>query len=581
MVQPVILRFRGQPAGLGEGVETYQADVVAAPGRGWGGPFQSAGLKGHQIEAIRQHYRGYVSRYQRNGDSTFDQQELHLLRLLGNQLFEMLPETVQDRLRQVGANLALTLQFEPSAYPLLDLPWELVHDPAGYNFYALQGGGITRQLLPALPGREFTSPQSMLGLWAAPAGLPSLSSRQQFQPAPGHRGQPLKWLEGANSLEQLAQTLDDGLFDGLHLVAHGRPGLTFALGFVAADGSAQWLDSDRLATLLGHYPNLQLLYLDVCNGEGQDEGGLVAFVRGVGLPAVILMQDEMGQEAAGRMAQAFYQTLGKGATLGEAVTAGRRAIRIQGNDPIQWSIPALYTRPPTPKSQSASPLADWVLDQKLARLPLLWLGLALALLVGHLSYQLAMVGWDSLMAILLALPYLLEAGLLPIVIAVLTRSGQAQLQEKYQLTGRDWLPVLLQKYFGAFLWSAFAWLTIWLVWAGIYMGRMERGLAPAGKQSLWVMGLALVALAAHLGARQAIRQNLLFLQVGFVLFRKIFAAIFLFLFGFCLYLFVPLLILGGIYSLSNGWSLSADQREILFIAFVLFLTDMLYLAQSD
>lgn len=576
MVQPVILRFRGQPAGLGEGAESYQADVVAAPGRGWGGPFQSVGLAGQPVEEMRQLYRGYVSRHQKSGDMGLGQQELHLLRLLGNQLFEMLPETIQERLRQAGPSLALTFQFEPSAYPLLDLPWELLHDPAGHHFYALQGGGITRQLLPALPGREFTPPESPLGLWAAPAGLESLASRQQFEPAPG-RGQQFTWLEGANSLEQLQQALDNGFYDGLHVVAHGRAGVNFALGLAAGDGSPQWFDGDRLATLLNHYPTLQLLYLDVCNEEGQDAGGLVAFVRGAGLPAVILMQDKMGQEAAGRMAQAFYPALAKGLTLGEAVTAGRRAIRLQGNDPIQWSIPALYTRPPA-KTATSSPLADWFLDQNLSgQLPFLWLGLALALFVGYLSGYLAIVAWDSPSAVVSSLPYLLAANLLPIIMALVTRQGQAQLQEKYQLTGRSWLPVLLHKQFGAFLWSGFVWLTIWLVWVELYMGGMAGGMAPAGKQAVWFVGLSLTGLAAHIGARQAIRQNVLFLRVGFVLFREIGSAILLLLFGLLFYLLIPLLMLGVVYLLGNGLGLSAGQSQILFITLILGLATAFYL----
>lgn len=109
------------------------------------------------------------------------------------------------------------------------------------------------------------------------------------------------------------------------------------------------------------------------------------------------------------------------------------------------------------------------------------------------------------------------------------------------------------------------------------MAGLAGGLAPAGKQAFWFVGLSLTGLAAHIGARQAIRQNLLFLRVGFAFFRGFGSAILLLLFGLLFYLLIPLLMLGVVYLLGNGLGLSAGQSQILFITLILGLATALYL----
>jgi hypothetical protein len=264
------------------------------------------------------------------------------------------------------------------------------------------------------------------------------------------------------------------------------------------------------------------------------------------------MQDRMGQAAAGLLAAVFYREMGQGATPAEALARARSAVRVEQSDLIHWSVPALYTRQrlETP----GSPLADWILDE-VARPPVILnglLALVLVILIGHLSFALGHFRPDDWQT-WAALPALLVTSmLLPIIAAVMTTEGQAQIAGQYGLHNRDWLPFLFHKYFSAFVWTIPAWLVVWLVWFGIYWSGWGVHLPLVGRLVLWFSALLCVALAAHVGARQAIRQYPLFRRIGYSLFRNPLTDGLLLL--FCLFLppFAPLMLA---FSLLYLWTL--------------------------
>lgn len=542
---PVILQFHKQSVNAPDGGLTahYQVQVVRAPGQGWGGPMLTTGLDANQIRALRAAYRGFLVRQQARGEVAGEWTSFPLQQL-GDELFTALPESVQARLQQAqgyavarGGHLQITLLFDPSATGLLDLPWELLHDPHGRFFYTLRGEGITRNLL--LPTAPQTGapllPKATLGCWAEPAGLEALAERRRFAPAPGHAG-GFTWLQGPDSLGQVQRALETGAYDSLHLVAHGRTGSAwdFAIALEDGYGRAHWFGPQQLSLLLSHYPAIRFVYLDVCAaGDNQAiglaveeadampptaaPGGAAGQLLGAGVTAVVMMQDRISQAAAGQMAERFYQELAEGHTVAAAMTAARRAVQLQQGDVIHWSVPALYRQQPTP--QTTSKLADWVLD-KVATPPVLgglFAGLALAVLVGHLSFKLGQTRLNVLSEWVRLPPLLAACALLPLLAAVMTRAGQNQLAEKYGYHGRSWLPFLWHKYFSAFVWAMMAWWLLWFIWWGIYASGLAPG--PAARQVLWAAGLTGVALAAHIGARQAIRQDLLFRRVGFSLYH--------------------------------------------------------------
>lgn len=521
MTVHVVLHFRQSP-GWSETAEHYHVDVVRAPGSGWGGPLEAGGLDAGQVEAIHRLYAGYLRRRQAAAREALAWDDVEPLRAAGNQLFHSLPETVQQRLTQAqrraheqGEGLRLDLRFDPSARALLRLPWELLHQPERRTFFALQGEGLTRQLLlpGAAPLPASFRPRATLGLWAEPRDLQPLAERRAFAPAPGLDGD-VTWVEGADSLARLQQALDAAPCDSLHVVAHGRGGEAwrdFSLAFEDAGRRAQWVGADRLATLLAAYPALRLVYLDVCaSGEGIGSftpGGLAVDLLQASVPSVVVMQHDVAQQAAGLLAYHFYRALARGETMAAALARGRRAVRVEQDDPVHWSVPALYLRqslpPPADEGDRA---ADWLLDRLAPTHVTRFLTmLSLFLLVAHLSFAFAGAAPG-----LVTVALLVQSVLLPALGALLMRKGHQRLAEEAGLQGRAWLPALQDKYFGAAVWALFCWLVVAVAGMGLVWGGLWPRLGAGGRQALWAVALLSVAAAGYVGGRQGLRQHRLF-----------------------------------------------------------------------
>jgi len=66
-----------------------------------------------------------------------------------------------------------------------------------------------------------------------------------------------------------------------------------------------------------------------------------------GIPAVVAMQYEVLDKHAAAFSQMFYTTLASGASVDEAVWAGRQAmLGISNQDDVEWGVPVLYMRSP-------------------------------------------------------------------------------------------------------------------------------------------------------------------------------------------------------------------------------------------
>lgn len=531
---PVILRFRAQ---LSHSVETegYHIDVIRSPGGGWGGPFLPEGLDDAHIAALRQMYRAYIERQLMASQQPVDERSIEALRVAGSQLFRALPETAQDRLHQAqsiarrnGKSVEIILAFEASARPLLSLPWELLHNPEGRYFYALRGGGITRQLwLPSAPGAVPAScPHALLGVWAEPQGMESLAVRENYRPSPEAQDE-FVWISGKDTLGQLRQHLTEEPHDGLHIVAHGRSGENwsdFSLAFVAENGHVHWISPDQLAVCLSDYPQLRFVYLDVCastvSGAKDDgdylPGGLASALIGMGIPAVVAMQEQISQEVAGHFADTFYDELSRGMSLPQAMTSARRAARISLDDPIQWSIPALYmAQQPLDERDAGLRIVDEVLNrvERLFRPHhlLLLVTLLFAGYVSHIFTKTSLVedfDWR-----IFGLP-VVQSMLLPTLGAASMRAGQRKLGEDYGLDRSGWLGVLLSKYTRAAVWAWMWWCLVWLGWLILAWIGLLGNMGVIGRGFAWgVASLGLIA-AGYTGARQSMRQSHLFLRVG-------------------------------------------------------------------
>jgi len=465
------------------------------------------------------------------------ERDLEPLRVVGSQLFNILPESVQARLhhaqavaQEKGKGLAITMAFDTTAQPLLSLPWELLYNPEGRYFFGLRGGGITRQLwMPVAPRRAaVASSQKSLGLWAEPGDVESLSARRGYHPSPDY-DDGFTWITGQDSMGQLTRALESENFDGLHIVAHGRLGSSWhdlVLALVDERGQPDWVSPDQLTVLLADYPGLGFVYLDVCAsaepGHQNDEtrspldyswSNLASDLLGHGIPAVVAMQDSISQDAAGLVAQTFYAERANGATLSQALTRARREVRLQLDDPVHWSIPTLYsqTKPPQ-KSNIFTRMADFLLDHIAA---VLQPGLLLVLSAVILANQLARYLSRSATAIDSWLP-LAPAVVLSVLLVLLgawsMQSGYQRLRDLFGTDKRQWLRILLKKYLVASVWGFMWWFYVWsgwliLTWFGI--GDMLDGAARTRVWSMFMLGLFG---ASYVGARQSIRQSILFLH---------------------------------------------------------------------
>ncbi len=558
----IILQFSQQSSSVAgeDGDEQYHVAVKQAPGQGWGGPIAGKDMDSGEIETIRLLYRKFIARQQRM-DNSIDERDTHILRIIGDKLYQALPESVQIRLdkalviaRSQSRPLLITLLFEPSAENLLALPWELLHHKNGRFFFALQGGGIVRQLsLPPdwNPHSDF-HPHNILGLWAEPDGISPMDERRATGPSPDHPSS-IQWRQGGDSLAQLQEAAATGEFDSLHLTAHGRFGNNWGNFTIALEdeyGRPHWISAEQLTTMLQQYPAFHFIYLDVCGGDpiaaNAQPGGLARQLLGMGLAGVIIMQDAMGQAASGTAARAFYRAMGQGEGMETAVTAARIAIRLQEDDIIHWSIPALY-QPPRPPRQHTL-WADWILDHLIPNenLSLALPIMVLLFLIAYLSNKLAQINlhqpsdWAMLPALLIA------TTLISLLTAVSTTQDQARIGTLYSLNGRKWLPFLIHKYFSAALWPMFIWIAGWGIWLWLYLAGWGTQLPQLARQLIWMFILTGIATASHVGTRQTIRQSILFLKVGTVAFPNKFINYGLLLFILFTTPFLPVLFAGAI-----------------------------------
>ncbi|MCB0158242.1 MAG: CHAT domain-containing protein [Caldilineaceae bacterium] len=133
----------------------------------------------------------------------------------------------------------------------------------------------------------------------------------------------------------------------VHFTGHGMWDEAQQLGFLALendDGSAAWIDSTALSTLL-RSRNVQLVVLMACEG-GQSGtsrwAGLAQALVQYGIPAVIAMSAPLSTQGAELFTENFYRALAAGDSLDQATAAGRQALLLQPG--AEWAVPALFSR---------------------------------------------------------------------------------------------------------------------------------------------------------------------------------------------------------------------------------------------
>src|SRR5581483_9303292 len=272
----------------------------------------------------------------------------------------------------------LEVVFRSAEPGLLGLPWELMRDGSGP--VALGQGGISRSLPVAdgagtleVPGGQLR----VLMVIARPDGINDVGYQMVARPLlerlDAVRGEVHLTVLRPPTFDALRQTVQQAAeagepFHVVHFDGHGvLPGRTAGggaaiggrppmmsgtgeglLAFEQPDGGgAEDVTASKVAAVLAQ-GRVPVVVLNACQsgavGKELEASVATALLR-AGCAAVVAMAYSVYAVAAAEFMAAFYEAVFAGASVGEAVTAGRRR---------------LFGRDGGPSPRGDMPLADWV-----------------------------------------------------------------------------------------------------------------------------------------------------------------------------------------------------------------------------
>ena len=251
---------------------------------------------------------------------------------------------------QQSTSLRLVLEFEQNAHDLAIMPWEYIYYPdsgreRGFFLatrsrlilarHALLDQGLIEglkreerplRILIVVSKPERDEPDGeVLGIVDAEPAVEAIEKLKR---------------EGVNTIvtDKLLQPTKSTLIEKvvkfrphvLHFIGHGRQreqGGALALVREDDEKIASWISDEALADIFANYHLPRLIFLHAC--EGAYSKSYKGF-RGIALqliyskvPAVVAMQYQIDNRVGNLFAQAFYQALGEGNRIDEAVQAGR------------------------------------------------------------------------------------------------------------------------------------------------------------------------------------------------------------------------------------------------------------------
>jgi tetratricopeptide (TPR) repeat protein len=309
---------------------------------------------------------------------------------------------------QRARDKGLEVVFRSADPSLLGLPWELMRDGAGP--VALTAGGISRSLpladgagTLAVPGGRLR----VLMVICRPAGAADVGYQMVARPLlerlDAIRGEVDLTVLRPPTFDALRETLMSAAASGepfhmVHFDGHGvmpghsagggvagaRPGMLASVGegvlaFEQPGGGSDLVGASKIAAVVagGKVP---LVVLNACQsgavGKELEASVATALLR-AGCAAVVAMAYSVYAVAAAEFMAAFYESLFTGASVGQAVTTGRRRLfdhdgrpSPKGDMPLaDWLVPVHYMRKEVhfPQAATARPTAapslDTALDQ--------------------------------------------------------------------------------------------------------------------------------------------------------------------------------------------------------------------------
>lgn len=278
-------------------------------------------------------------------------------RLLFAMLFQRSVGALYERLRR---DRPLRIQF--AADSLIEIPWELLHD--GTRFLALTadvsiarclGGRVLQSQSPS------TSPFRVLLTISSPTGLLAIdreSERHTVEDAVASR-QALGLLQldvapdgTMATLRRMIRNavLENRPYDAWHFAGHGRydpQARRSVIALTRDNGDVHWIGGPELATIFGGSPALRTAVLKSCEGARGDVAAqwcdLVPVFLASGTESVVAMRFELSYDASAAFDREFYGALADGASMDEAVAAGRGGILDRSNC-AEWITPVIFRR---------------------------------------------------------------------------------------------------------------------------------------------------------------------------------------------------------------------------------------------
>lgn len=272
---------------------------------------------------------------------------------------------------QPDAALRLRLDITESAAELAALPWEFLFwrgTPVGTQIQTL----LVRDLASIdFGGRE---PLAMAGkprvLLVIPRGsdLQTDRERDRVLSILNKAEIPCDVVEGRVTLQRVDDVLAERDYHILHFIGHGdaevgedgrlQGRLRFNTPWVTDEAvDVDWVEDDRIQSLLSSYRSLRLVILNACEGgetgvsEGERSGrgfvGMAPAILRAGVPAVVAMQYKIGDSVAIQFAETFYKRLTSERWAGEvdrAVAMARNACYLGSRDDRGFATPVLFLR---------------------------------------------------------------------------------------------------------------------------------------------------------------------------------------------------------------------------------------------
>ena len=287
--------------------------------------------------------------------------------------------------------MRLKLVFMKEAEKLGTLPWEFLFVPGpdndvekGFFFAGQKTELILTRYVPEselVKGLQTESGRlKVLVVISSPQGVGTIDERET-QPLIGKiKELPNAEVKDCRNLtyDQLSAEIGGFKPHILHFIGHGRPGeLAFVLDKEAQEydldkGGEQetWIPGEQFRFLFNqHKP--RLVFLHACKGAvPYSLEGFNSIARELvyaEIPAVVAMQYSISNQDAGKFARRFYQELGDGHDIDEAVKAGR--LELGGLYPPwahpRFGTPVVYLQtdkaivtPPKPVEARVPPAAE-------------------------------------------------------------------------------------------------------------------------------------------------------------------------------------------------------------------------------